>query len=82
MARPAVETPARAAARRRIGRAAAAWLGLALAAITVIGVLVVWHLSRRARLIREGLGPPRDVRLPDLDRPDRDPEAEPPTRGP
>ena len=53
--------------RSRIGRAVAALLAAGLVAIAAIGVLAIWHLVRRGRLIRERLGSPRDVRLPDLD---------------
>jgi hypothetical protein len=56
-------------ARRRIGHAAATWLSLVLVAVAGLGALVVWHLVRRGRLIRERLGPPRVVRLPDLEPP-------------
>ncbi len=41
-------------------------LGTALVALAAIGGLVIWHLVRRGRLIRERLAPPRIVRLPDL----------------
>jgi hypothetical protein len=34
--------------------------------IGAIGALVIWHLVRRGRLIRESLGPPRGVELPEL----------------
>lgn len=62
---PAVER-ADAEHRRRAGRAAAAtWMGLTLAAIVGLGGMVLWHLVRRGRLIRDRLGPPRDARLPD-----------------
>ena len=54
-------------------------LGVGIASIGVLGALMIWHLVRRGRLIRESLSPPRDVRLPDLgpadphDGPDRGP---------
>jgi hypothetical protein len=54
-------------AYRRIGHAAATWLGLTLAAIAILSVGVIWHLVRRGRLIRERLGPPRAVQLPELE---------------
>jgi hypothetical protein len=44
--------------RTRIGRA------VGLASIAAIGVLAIWHLVRRGRLIREQLGNPRVVKLP------------------
>jgi len=53
-------------ARRPLGRAVASLLGATVVSIGVIGALVVWHLIRRGRMIRERLGPPRDVCLPDL----------------
>lgn len=45
-------------------RAVASLLGVGVVSIGVIGALVIWHLVRRGRLIREGLQPPRDVRFP------------------
>lgn len=54
-------------ARPRVGRAVASLLCASVATIGVLGVLLIWHLVRRGRLIREGLKPPRPVRLPDLD---------------
>lgn len=75
-------------ARRPLGRAIASLLGATVVSIGVIGVLVIWHLIRRGRVIRQQLGPPRDVGLPDLaDRlasstppaPHRSPQEEPPS---
>lgn len=57
---------ARAEARRRIGRAVAAWMALALTAVVTVTTLIVWHLVRRGRLIRETLPPPRAGILPEL----------------
>jgi hypothetical protein len=54
------------AARRRLGEAVAALLGTALVAVAAIGALVIWHLIRRGRLIRERQAPPRIVRMPEL----------------
>ena len=51
----------------RIRQAVASLLGVGVASIGVVGWLTIWHLVRRGRLIREGLNPPKDVRLPDLD---------------
>jgi hypothetical protein len=59
-------------ARTRLGRAVAALLGTALVALAAIGALVIWHLVRRGRLIRDRLGPPRVVRLPELPEPEED----------
>ncbi len=53
-------------ARSRIGRAVAALLGTSLIALAAIGALLIWHLIRRGRLIRERLNPPRKVWLPDI----------------
>lgn len=51
--------------RSRIGRAVAALAATALVTIAVLGILLIWHLVRRARLIRERLDPPKDVGLVD-----------------
>ena len=72
-------------ARPRIGGAVASLLGAVLVALAALGALLVWHLIRRGRLIREGLGPPRVAPLPDLPiepGPGPGPEAEPGARGP
>jgi hypothetical protein len=53
------------AARRQLGEAVAALLGAALVALAAIGGLVIWHLVRRGRIIRERLGPPKIVRMPE-----------------
>jgi len=49
-------------ARPRVSRAVASLLAASIAAIAVLGALIIWHLVRRGRLIREGLNPPRPVR--------------------
>ncbi len=54
-------------ARRKVVRAVASLLGVGIATIGVLGALMIWHLVRRGRLIREGLGPPRVVHLPRLE---------------
>lgn len=46
-------------ARRRVGEAARLWGELTLAGIAVLAALVLWHLKRRGRLLRDRLGPPR-----------------------
>jgi hypothetical protein len=70
------------AARRQLGEAVAALLGTALVGLAAIGGLLIWHLVRRGRIIRERLDPPRVVRLPepqDLDGGRRDdPDDVPP----
>ena len=53
-------------ARRRLARAVAALLGTALIALGAIGVLLIWHLVRRGRLIQQRLNPPRNVRMPEV----------------
>jgi hypothetical protein len=59
--------------RTRIGRAVSALLAVGLASIAAIGILAIWHLVRRGRLIREQLGNPRVVKLrePDPSSPER-----------
>jgi hypothetical protein len=53
-------------ARPRLGRAIAALLGTGLVAFAAFGVLLIWHVVRRGRLIRERLSAPRVIRLPDF----------------
>ena len=36
-----------------------------LASVAGLGVLLMWHLARRGRLIRDRLGPPRPTDLPE-----------------
>jgi hypothetical protein len=52
-------------ARSRLGRAVSALLGTLLVAVAAFGGLLIWHIVRRGRLIRERLNAPRIVRLPD-----------------
>src|SRR5271165_3380384 len=59
-------------ARPRIGRAVAALLGTTLAALAALGALLIWHIVRRGRLIRERLSDPRVVRLPEFPAPEID----------
>ncbi len=54
----------------RVRTAVARLLGVSVLSIGVVGALAIWHLVRRGRLIRERLGPPRPVKLPEPD--DRD----------
>jgi hypothetical protein len=54
-------------AHHPLGRAVAALIATALAASVVLWILIIWHLVRRGRLIRERLSPPRVVRLPEVD---------------
>ena len=51
-------------ARSRLGRAVAALVGTFLVAVAVFGALLIWHIRRRGRLIRERLNAPRIVHLP------------------
>lgn len=53
-------------ARSRLGHAVAVLLGTTLIALAAIAALVIWHLVRRGRLIRERLNPPRKVWLPEI----------------
>src|SRR5271157_4566854 len=52
----------------RLSRAVGSLLATVLVAIAVLGLLLIWHLRRRAQLIRDRLGPSRAVSLPDLSR--------------
>jgi hypothetical protein len=61
------------AARRRLSEAVVALLGTFLVALAAIGSLLIWHLVRRARLIRHRLAPPRIVQLPELPESQGDP---------
>ena len=49
-------------ARPRLGKAIAALLGTGLVTLAALGGLLIWHIIRRGRLIRERLNPPRIVR--------------------
>ena len=46
-------------ARPRLGNAIAALLGTGLVTLVALGGLLIWHIRRRARLVRERLNPPR-----------------------
>jgi hypothetical protein len=52
-------------ARLRLSRAVAALLGTFLVAVAAFGGLLIWHIVRRGRMIRERLNAPRIARLPD-----------------
>ncbi len=45
--------------RRRIGRALVPLLGWGLAATALLGLLTLWHLIRRGRVLRANLPLPR-----------------------
>jgi hypothetical protein len=64
-------SPRSPADRRRIARVAADWGALTLGTLTTLVALILWHLVRRGRLLRQGLHPPRDVRLPEEISPQR-----------
>ena len=49
-------------ARPRVGKAIAALLGAGLVTLAALGGLLIWHIMRRGRLIRESLNSPRVVR--------------------
>ena len=56
--------------RIRIGRAVVVLLGWGLFATAILGLLALWHLIRRGRLVRANLSHPRSVSLPEADRDD------------
>lgn len=62
-------------ARPRLAKAFGALLGTTLVAITAMSILLIWHLMRRARLIRERLNPPRMVKLPEFPDDEVDPRS-------
>jgi hypothetical protein len=53
-------------ARPRLSRAVSSLIGTWLVAFAALGILLIWHLRRRAQLIRDRLSPPRKVSLFDL----------------
>jgi hypothetical protein len=53
-------------ARPQLGDAIGSLLKVVVVTLAIIGLLAIWHLRRRAQLIRERLGPPKDVSLPDF----------------
>lgn len=65
--------------RQRVGRAIVALGATTLVAIVAISGLLIWHLLRRGRLIRERLAPPNPTRLLDFsdDSPEQRPVSEP-----
>jgi hypothetical protein len=62
-------------ARPRLGRAIAALVGAGLVTLAALGILLIWHISRRGRLIRERLSHPRVV--PPLELPEREVDQSP-----
>jgi hypothetical protein len=53
-------------ARPRLSQAVGSLLAVILVAIAALGLLAIWHLRRRAQLIRDRLAPPRKVSFPEL----------------
>jgi hypothetical protein len=64
-------------ARPQIKSAVVSLLVTALATIVAVGMLLIWHMRRRAQLIRDRLGPPRKLSFPDLPEKPRDQERPP-----
>jgi hypothetical protein len=72
--RPLLERPElKPEERVRIGRAVVGLLEWGLVATALLGLLALWHLVRRGRVLRANLTQPRSVSLPEDDRPPRDP---------
>ncbi len=85
--RPGRRVPAN--ARRRVGHLAATWLGLTLGTVATVSALILWHLARRGRLIRENLAPPRIVKWDEIPpspspspSPNPNPNSNPPAQRP
>lgn len=64
-------------ARAPVTRAVVGLLAVALVSVGALGALVVWHLLRRGRLIRDRLGPPRDTLLSSLETEETNPRRPP-----
>jgi hypothetical protein len=65
--RPLLERPdLKPEERIRIGRAVAILLGWGLVASAVLGLLALWHLIRRGRILRANQPPPKAVSLPEI----------------
>jgi hypothetical protein len=62
--------------RPRLARAVGGLLAVTLATVAVLGVLLIWHLRRRAGLIRERLALRGGVAPHDLEPTDPDAEAD------
>lgn len=52
--------------RKQVGRAIQMWVAVTLGGVAILGALVIWHLVRRGRRVRERLGPPREILWPDV----------------
>ncbi|APW63770.1 hypothetical protein [Paludisphaera borealis] len=62
--------------RPRIARAVGGLLAVTLVTIAAIGILLIWHLRRRAGLIREQLASGCNVSLAELELPELDADAD------
>jgi hypothetical protein len=58
------------------------WGLLTLGLIVFMAIIVVWHLVRRGRLLRDRLAPPRPVDWPAPQEPAPEPEPAPPSANP
>ncbi len=77
--RPLLERPElKPEERTRIGRAVVGLLGWGLVATAVLGLLALWHLVRRGRVLRANLARPRSVSLPEPDPTPPNPSNGPP----
>ncbi len=66
--RPLLERPdLKPEERVRIGRAVVSLLGWGLFASVTLGILALWHLVRRGRLLRANQPPPKPVSLPEIE---------------
>jgi len=52
--------------RREAAKAVKLWAGVTLSSVSILGALTIWHLVRRGRVLRESLGPPKVVKLPEI----------------
>lgn len=64
--RPLLERPdLKPEEKQRIGRVVAVLLGWGLLATSLLGLLALWHLIRRGRILRANLATPKIVSLPE-----------------
>jgi hypothetical protein len=61
--------------RPRLARAFAELIGATLVTLVAVAALLIWHIIRRGRLVRERLGQPRAVELPEFPGRDVDPSS-------
>ena len=77
--RPLLERPdLKPAERARIGKVVAGLLAWGLVASAALGLLALWHLVRRGRILRANLARPKAVSLPDPEPPQPSPPSGPP----